>query len=204
MLSTLEIRWFNEGKIPDDMQGWFSCLEGSLSEQPARTDFYLQMNDNDGLGIKLREGRVEIKKRNHQFGLFKFNSGLEGIIENWEKWGFGMNEDSMNYENISDPKYWIAVRKQRLLRKYELAGHHIRPMPPESIINEAFNLELSSVVLFDRTFWSLNLEAYGGNNLNPEVFKRIGNFLFQDAPVVHVNTAISCGFPKWINKISNS
>jgi hypothetical protein len=202
MLSTLEVRWFKKGKIPEDMQAWFRNLEGDLSEQKVRTDFYLRMNDNDGLGIKLREGRIEIKKRKQNFGKLRLDSGLAGIFESWEKWGFNVADSSMDHENIADPNYWIAVRKQRLLRKYDLAGNNIRPISPESIVNEAFNLELSTIVLFDQTCWSLNLEAYGGNNLDPEVFKRMSNFLLQDVPVFPLKDAISCGYPQWMNEIS--
>ncbi|MBN2174369.1 MAG: hypothetical protein JW731_09565 [Bacteroidales bacterium] len=203
MLLTLEIRWFGKGNIPETLQLWFRKLEGDISDQQVRTDFYLHMNDNDDLGIKVREGKIEIKKRNQNFGKLRLDSGLAGILEGWEKWGFNIAENSSDYENNSDPKSWIAVRKQRLLRKYNLTGHTIRPISPEAIVSEAFNLELSHIELMGQTCWSLNLEAYGGNKLNQEEFKRTSNYLFQNIPVVQVNNAISCGYPQWINEISN-
>lgn len=63
MYPTAEVRWFHRGKVPLDVMAWFLRLHGEPEEPGHRVDYYLRLSDADALGIKLRDGRIEIKTR---------------------------------------------------------------------------------------------------------------------------------------------
>jgi len=67
----LEIRWFFEGPLPSTVESWFhsQALEQFLIPAQKLTDVYLRSRDYN-LGLKLREGRFEIKwRRRHEEGV---------------------------------------------------------------------------------------------------------------------------------------
>ena len=85
MFSTVEVRWFFNAGIPKEIQYWFDQVNSLPAAQPVRTDHYLQQEENTGLGVKLREGRIEIKQRLQEFGQASFGSNVVGTIEGWSK-----------------------------------------------------------------------------------------------------------------------
>ena len=68
MFATAEVRWFYEGAVSPEVLEWFEQGELTPEEQPYRVDYYLRLSDRDSLGIKLREGRIEVKQRHRQHG----------------------------------------------------------------------------------------------------------------------------------------
>jgi hypothetical protein len=81
---TLEIRWFFSGSIPHDFNHWFTSLGESRSVD-ARVDHYLA-GTGPLLGIKVREGSLEIKQRQQHHGRQDFAPALSGMVESWTKW----------------------------------------------------------------------------------------------------------------------
>ncbi len=65
MLLSNELRWFYPGKLPENIQLWFqqNCLIDPLKSPEEREDVYLYSPGCDYLGIKLRQGRLEVKWR---------------------------------------------------------------------------------------------------------------------------------------------
>ena len=63
-ITSAEIRWFIKGQIPSSVFDWFNGLNENYVNQPERTDYYLVLKSDDALGIKLREGKVEINNPN--------------------------------------------------------------------------------------------------------------------------------------------
>ena len=62
MLPTTEIRWFFAGDVPAAVGAWFGRAVPAAEPPAARRDYYLQQAERrDDLGVKLREGRVEVK-----------------------------------------------------------------------------------------------------------------------------------------------
>ena len=62
MFPTIEVKWFFRGAVPSGIWEWI-CLHGhDWEKQPPRIDNYLQITEGDSLGVKLREGRIEIKQ----------------------------------------------------------------------------------------------------------------------------------------------
>jgi hypothetical protein len=60
MFPTTEVRWFTQGVIPSEVLRWFHEERKAFEEQPLRVDYYLRIVEGESLGVKLREGRLEI------------------------------------------------------------------------------------------------------------------------------------------------
>ena len=137
-----EVRWFGRGEIPPPVEAWFAGL-GARPETETRTDRYLAPT-SDALGVKLREGQVEAKRR--QSTLDRLAVGeTAATVELWAKWSFPLAEP---VEEIGDD--WVAVTKSRRQRHAEPAGE----------AGECA-LELSRLAVDGQAWWSVCLEATG-------------------------------------------
>ena len=134
-----EVRWFGRGEIPDEVEAWFGGLapDGPEPDTETRTDRYLAPS-SDALGVKLREGLVEAKRRESTLGTLAVG-GARAEAEVWVKWSFELAED---VEGLGDE--WIAVAKSRRQRHADGCA-----------------LELSRLELDGEAWWSVCVEASG-------------------------------------------
>ncbi|TFG71830.1 MAG: hypothetical protein E4H27_03810, partial [Anaerolineales bacterium] len=61
MQKSIETRWFFQGTVQPEVVRWFTTPLALA--QPPRIDTYLYSPGTHDLGVKLREGRIEIKQR---------------------------------------------------------------------------------------------------------------------------------------------
>lgn len=161
MLSTTEVRWFFEEAFPENVQEWFEYFDPK--DLPPRTDYYLNMADSAGVGIKLREGQIQIKPKKADLGTYRFLENVEGNISQYEKWSFPVTSNEEWPEMIRRPDIWIPTIKIRKLLRYTLEGGYPDKIGMEEQVSEGCEVELSKVEVVDRTFWSLAFEAHGSN-----------------------------------------
>lgn len=174
---TAEARWFQEGEIPADVRAWFDAL-GPAVEAEERTDYYLAPTD-DALGVKVREGRIETKRRDGAPGRLQAGRA-EAAIGVWAKWSFSAEGDP------EPTGAWVAVEKTRWQREVETAG-------------ASCSLELGEVTVEGDVWWTVALEASGGD----EAARRLAlveaarQWLGRDdAPVLPASAAM--GYPAWL------
>jgi hypothetical protein len=113
---TAEVRWFWPGPIPRDLQDWFKSSShwlGPVSSE-TRVDEYLRHGSQKDLGIKRRNGLVEIKGlvANERHAVAFVN--CESVITLWSKW----STRSLDLSRSA----LIPIRKHRLLRRF-IRGH---------------------------------------------------------------------------------
>jgi hypothetical protein len=103
---SIELRWFCERDLSDDVLRRFD----ERGELEVRSDWYL-WGTGEALGIKLRGGRLETKRRDHVDELsFDHRSGtIRGMVEHWRKSSEAPRDPIAN-------ERWIAVGKRRALR----------------------------------------------------------------------------------------
>ncbi|MEB3279869.1 MAG: hypothetical protein VKK42_13225 [Lyngbya sp.] len=89
-LLTLEVRWFESGKIPKSIEQWFTqACPGELSSPPEeREDYYFYTPGCECLNLKLRQGKLELKWRQTELGINSFGKAWQGRIERWLKWSY--------------------------------------------------------------------------------------------------------------------
>lgn len=178
---TAETRWFQRGPTPDPVTAWFDAL-GPPVESSARTDRYLTPA-SAALGVKVREGRVEAKRRDGTAGrLAVLAAG--GTVEAWTKWSFALAEDD------APEAGWVAVAKTRRQREHSAGGGTCR-------------LELSEVEVAGKTWWSVCLEADGRDSMvrRRALTGAAAHWLGRpDAPALPAEAAM--GYPAWLIEIA--
>ncbi len=172
---TAEVRWFAPGAIPQTVRAWFGSLGPDL-EAERRTDLYLEPTSN-ALGVKVREGRVEAKRRMGTLGHLALE-GLDAEIETWAKWSF-------ETPTVLEGDGWIEVAKTRWQRHAEGCA-----------------LELSEIVLEDATWWSVCLEATGPHDGARRSALEDGARRWLSLEVAAVLRGSSAlGYPAWLGTV---
>ncbi|MEH0154049.1 hypothetical protein V6R21_07855 [Limibacter armeniacum] len=116
MNSSKEMRWFSTKAIQPIIR-WFEEKELTFSSSSVRTDFYLPLQNKADLGIKTREGKVEIKQRMTAPVSKKLSENVEGYLEEWVKWSFKTaNDDKLLKEIVEERQHdWVEVQKERMV-----------------------------------------------------------------------------------------
>ena len=179
---TAEVRWFMRGEVPEAAAAWFDALGEPVGED-ARTDRYLVAGD--GLGLKVREGRVEAKRlENRQVGEASGAGKVRGVpAETWAKWLFPIEGDPA-------PPGWVEVRKRRRQRRVEAAGGTCA-------------VELARVEAGGAVWWSVCLEASGptAEARRAALSRAAERWLARDdAPALDPGDAMS--YPAWLGRVA--
>ena len=204
MFPTLETRWFYPGSIPGDVLAWYHYGERAPEAQPTRIDYYLRLEGHDDLGIKLREGRIEIKQRAEQYGVEHLHKCVHGLVEGWRKWSFGVNDMGSGLSGLTGPRpSWIAIRKARRLRRYLVtdAGDVIAAAVAE-IAPQGCHIELAEIVIHSETWWSLAFETFGPEAALHTTFTRIAQHVLGGDTVPHLDAAHSYGYAQWMKVLT--
>lgn len=161
MQPSMELRWFLAGAVPAAVQQWFSQGEIAPQTEARRTDHYLHLPACEDVGIKQRQGRMEIKRRLAERSVQTFAKGIAGRIEQWVKWSFVLDEQQL--PDLTKPTgSWVSVEKVRQLKKFAITPDGtITASDASDRIAQGCNFELTTLVLDEKEWWSLGFEAFG-------------------------------------------
>jgi hypothetical protein len=203
MPTTAEVRWFFEGPVPDEIERWF-CRGGLALAAAPREDHYVTFPASLGLNVKLREGRLEIKTLVKTLGPRSFTADVAGNVQVWEK-QFSEDTAFTEFERLrtSAPHLWVAVGKERTLRKFSLNGNSLKEVDAGQVfLSEGCNVELTKIAVAGSDHWSLAFEAYG----DPA---RVEGILMKAATHLMTNLRYSSGrfsannshsYPEWLER----
>ena len=200
MYPTLEVRWFIRGSIPEEVREWFVRGDPAPVDAPPRVDYYLFLQRSNALGIKLREGRIEIKQRLHQYGNIHFHRRVTGVIEHWCKWSLPLAATHDGWAGMLVPRSsWIAVRKERMLRGYRCDADGQVVATPGGYADRGCHMELTGVQAGDRVWWTLAFEAYGAEpSLRSSLASTMGYILESDGAPCSLDGRDSYGYARWL------
>ncbi len=198
MQTSVETRWFLQGTAPPKV---LQCFKDEMAvAQPPRVDTYLRTAKTPCLGIKLREGRIEIKQRVRQLGPHTFHPHVTGMVERWNKWGFPISAADTAAETQSDA--WIPVVKERILRRYQIVSDsEIRAVPGWLFPLQRSSIEITNIVLNDTPWWSLGLEVVGTDIDLFKALKATAAIAFKSRGFPSLSAAQSYSYPKWIDLV---
>ena len=202
MYSTVEVRWFLPGPVPLEVSTWFHRDRLKSFAEPERVDYYLCLNDTDGLGIKLRQGQIEVKQRNRQLGLIQVARQAQGLVEQWRKWSFGLVGAGYDFSHQPVPAAaWLAVKKERLLRTYRLTDSwQVVPASLDSP-GPGCDLELSQIWIGSEVWWSLCLEAFGEEASLEQNLLLVASHVLETSKSPLLVAEYSCGYPRWLQTL---
>ena len=206
MQTTLEVRWFLKEIPPAVVQHWFQfeCPGDLLTpEAETREDLYAYGNlDNypnklkeftlnladDQINLKLREGNLELKLKQQQFGIQTFTnendrSVWEGRVEQWCKFNPPLLKDAaLNFDrtNIN----WISVYKKRLQKS-----------------DRGITSELTQLEIKGSAWWSIAFEmTQETNNARTNFFRKVIEQAAKTYSGPKLLAEDSCSYIHWLNE----
>jgi hypothetical protein len=190
MLASAEVRWFFRGDPPVEMGEWFR--DGELwTQQPDRIDEYLVLPGCSTTGIKLREGRLEVKVQTEGPVATEYPGGVRGHRDGWVKWSrsVGIAERVRAFLRAGDER-WVRVRKDRALRGFSLDGASHDGDPREVDAGgerprRGCGVEITEVRVLapaESTWWTLGLEGFDDGGGAAECLDRVARFFFAGEP----------------------
>jgi len=203
MVATAEVRWFFRGALPAAVRAWFEARGSRMAYQVPRRDRYLAL-PGDGLSIKLREGRVEIKLRPQQGEYLRLHPQVTGVLEHWQKWSFALADPAAAPPGISaTDSSWLAIDKQRGVARYRVAGNEL----PVAVAADVYPVQGCEVEMVELTagrqpWWSLCFEAFGPGRALPEALAATARQFLGGAEPPHLEAGDSCGYPRWLAVLS--
>lgn len=212
MVQSCEVRWFFSD-CPDAFRQWFERRGWVFSSAapPRRCDFYLVSGTaRADLGIKLREGNIEIKERVADLGVHRFGASAEGRVEAWRKWSFplahtreGGTEEALHITRQDDQgRGWIPVRKDRLLLMLEIVEESrvLLSEAPAFSIEEGCGVELTKIFLPDRTCYSFALEAFSNTDRGYQNLLRAMDTMTAEVPEPVLPLFQSMGYAEFLSQ----
>jgi hypothetical protein len=215
---TVEIRWFFQGVSEKGVNNWFLLnprLGETLTEQRGqiRSDLYLLASGNTGIGVKLREGRFEIKVLQHHEEVLAKGGAVSGRGEIWHKWKWPYakaKSDKKTDELVitsfmanTPENLRVRVWKKRWQRLFSPAGAKALAPMPKSPKGLAWwiQAELTELEVKGAPWWTLALEIYG----NPDeptaiLWQSLQRFLEDYAgPPLQIDNSYS--YPQWLTML---
>jgi hypothetical protein len=155
-LVTCEMRWLLEGPLPSQALRWFENAPQPIAPPP-REDRYLVLPGVTDMGIKRREGRIEVKGRIGVLGSHAIAPGIVGSAERWCKWTYDAASIAAGWFEGRDA---IVVGKSRMQMHYLLEpGGVAQASAKRDLPRRGFSLELTRIRLAAGDHWSLGIEA---------------------------------------------
>ena len=192
MGATAEVRWFYPGDVPEAVSAWFDALPGELTEEQ-RTDHYLRPTDG-ALGLKWREGQLEIKRRDAEGERAGITEHVAGRLERWRKWSFDAAE-----RTSEERAYWIGVAKTRWKRRYRVgADGHVTPYAGTDRLEDGCDVEVTAINVQGDTWWSVCLEAFGNEAALQNTLMQTAQHVFRITAPPVLEEAQSKGYAAWL------
>lgn len=190
-----EIRWFSRDreilwnqykKLPDKGEG---ISEGD------RTDYYLK-SGTINTGIKIREGNHELKVKSGEDEDLGY-----GVMQHWIKWS---NSEVENILNTIDNEWlddWIAVKKRRYKKRYEIFNQQELEVVEEEFVDEGCGAEFTEIHLLepDVTLYTFGLEAFSaGDNEKKNLLLCLNTLEIETHELRDLD---SFGYPELLNRL---
>ena len=172
---SFEVRWFIVGTADEhpDLKQWFETTApwpqqesaGTPAWQEYREDIYLLIPNGTDMGIKWREGKLQIKGRVSDIGAVQFASHHIGRVDRWLKWSYSSELEA--YQQLFEDSTYnklarVTVGKTRALRKIRLdtVTGKADEVDLDSFIDRGMGCELTNVTINDNHYCSLAFEAF--------------------------------------------
>lgn len=202
---TRELRWFFDKDLPKRVAEWYEYeLPGNALYSPGpRTDLYFLVKDRPDFGLKLREGKLQLKWRTFTRSFSTSDGRVRGVQATWHKdeWEF-TNPKKVRKEftralDLKGPRY--AVKKDRKQRKYSVSTNcRLRAVSIEKQPVRVAVIELTTLSVPDGTAWTLGFDVIAVQEEVDEVLQCALDKLLKDYPGPTLSKKSWAGYPKWL------
>ncbi len=214
MLRSAEVRWFISGALPGEVLSWFKSGQ-AIDSEGVQVHQYLLFPDCQSVGVKLREGRLEIKAILAISQPLSLEPGIQGRTEEWVKWSFESEGLQSVVPALHQAGCWLKVYKERFLRIFSADGSTLveviaRPgRESGSPLRMGCTIELTRIEIeINPRFWfSLGFEAFGPSALAPKVLLEATRLFFRGhggMPGISLGERDSLSYPAWLAKVGKT
>jgi hypothetical protein len=221
---SLELRWFFQGEIPEEVKRWFN--KGSfdnersfVEKEEAYQDIYLFNPEviyssvkfrNESFGIKWRKNTLPITIRINK-------TNISGIAEEWKSWELKddkASEEIQLYMERNDKHPWMKINKNRQRYCFKISDTTKGLSEPETGGSNAdFSVELTNVILEknkDISWWTIGIDLfeknsdsdsnntsnYRNNGHEKKILEKISRTLLENYPHNNLLEVRSYGYPQ--------
>lgn len=190
--TSLELRWFMPGAIPEPLlESFHSGGPAVVCEQ--RKDSYWPIRRID-IGVKRRNGGpVEMKVR-RSARLWDLPSGSTVVSEQWDKW----RPRRLILDRPTDA--WLEVDKTLWTRTFTPSGKDVRG--PADGRRPRCEVELAAVTLESTTWWTVAFETTGPAALRPSVLRAACHRLWSPTFERWLEGGVNAGYPEWLGTVA--
>jgi hypothetical protein len=200
ILPSAELRWFCRGQAPLEIVAWFDREQADIEN---RTDSYVLLNGTDVVGVKVREGKLEVKALTRATCQVRLPYNVMGQLEHWIKWSIDLDGGAF-YSSVRNSAPVIDVVKARRLVKFASSRNGLHRVPAERHIANGCNVELTELGAFARNWWTFGFEAFGETDLDHTLLSTTHLVLTQAELGAVLHSAICQSYPSWIAAVSRS
>jgi hypothetical protein len=214
-----EVRWFFEGQANqhDSLKRWFETVapmpknpgvgppvwKGRLDDKP---DVYLLVPGSDDMGIKWREGELQVKGRVSSLGTHVFCGRHQGKIERWIKWSYTDTPEAYQRLFIGGKGTGLvtaSVQKTRALRKVRLdtMTGKAQEVDAETFVDRGLGCELTDLEVAGKAYCSLAFEAFPDDSAIDAAFTQAVEAFLDELTALDLVTACSQSYPAWLGSI---
>lgn len=211
--SSLEVRWFFDGSDGerDAMARWFEeCSpvgrsddvgavewKGRKGDEP---DTYLLLPGYEDMGIKWREGALQIKGLVSDVGPASYGGHHEGRVQRWIKWSFSDVPANLRTLFRDEDRTLVPVAKTRAVRLVEIenAGDYIE-VPSSKWIRQGIAFEMTDLELDGEHFHTIAFEAFPDSDSLRKHFDHVVAGFLAGLEAPDLDLARSMSYPAWLN-----
>ncbi len=161
------------------------------------------------MGIKWREGELQIKGCVASLGTQVFCGRHQGEIERWVKWSYPDMPPAYKNLFLSGHKQellTVAVQKVRAIRKVRVGTITGQPEEVESTtrIDRGLGIELTDLQVDGNAYCSLAVEAFPDDSALASDFTEVVEAFLSGLTEIDLNAAQSKSYPSWLDSITNT
>ncbi len=211
--ASVETRWFFAGPAQrhPELRHWFeTCRPFTGSADPGKPewkgraggepDVYLLMPGCDDMGIKWREGTLQVKGRVADLGARRFGSRHLGRVQRWVKWTYAEVPAAYRalFNGTGDTEIETAsVHKTRALRMISLDSGAPAEVMPGTVLDRGVGVEMTDLELRGERYCSVAFEAFPDDGAAVAGFDTVvTGFLEALGQSLPVDASLS--YPEWL------
>jgi hypothetical protein len=218
-LASHEVRWFFEGKAHqhEALKRWFETIapmqkspgvrppvwQSRLKDQP---DVYLLVPGSDDMGIKWREGELQIKGRVSSLGTQVFCGRHQGKVERWIKWSYANTPASYHRLFVAEQGAELvtaSVQKIRALRKVRLdtLTGKAEEVDAKTFVDRGLGVELTDLEVDGKAYCSLAFEAFPNDSTMDTAFTEAVEAFVDGLTACDLTAASSQSYPAFLGGV---
>ena len=204
------LKWFRlQDQLPLREEGPYVPKTGAepfVKLERERTDEYLLLPDCDTVGVKQRQGKLEVKALVAGPRPFSLG-GVVGRVDQWVKWSFDPSEAiATQFEiELDQSGPWRTVVKKRYTQKISLNSGGPVSIPPDQYPEIGCNIELTMIDVQAtlRTWLTFGFEAFGPSGRVVALLDQAVQHFFAayGPPPVSLDGNDSLSYPAWLAKL---